>query len=186
MAALERVKNLKGEVNTTKVQADYEEWYRQTKERFEAREQRQLAMAFWNRHRVHLWKLAAIYEMSQTGSLTVSGDAFERATQAARSAEETIFALLPSGFNKEGASIERVYEVVKQAGPEGITKSTLTRAFMNVPEYIRESRIKTLIDAERIYKQGRKTAGRPAEVFIADVFLHPAAPLPPMERTAWQ
>jgi hypothetical protein len=166
--ALKRAAKLEGSADFSTVKADYEEWYRGAKERFESQEQYQLATAFFRRHRVHLLKLAAIYEISQTGSLAVSSSALERAISAAHRAENTIFAMLASGCGKEGAAVEKLYQEILRAGEHGLPKSTLTRMFSNAPPFVREQRIKTLLDSERIFRCLHKTAGRSAEVFVAD------------------
>ena len=178
---LRRARKLQGEVNMRRIQADYEVWYREAKERFDGQEQHQLATAFWNRHRVHLLKLAAIYEISQSVSLEVSSGALERAITAARDAENTIFHLLSSGFSKEGAAVEKMYDLILRAGEHGLPKSTVTRTFGSTPEFVREPRLRTLIDGERVCKFVRTTSGRPAEDLVADKFvdqyvaLHPDA-----------
>lgn len=166
--ALGRVRGLHGAVDLSRVEADYDAWYREAKERFDSHEQHQLAMAFWNRHRVHLLKLAAIYEISWSGSLVVAPDALGRAIETAREAENTIFHLMSSGFSKEGAAVEKMYEMILRAGEQGLPKSTLTKAFASTPAFLREPRLKTLIDGERVFSFPRKTPGRQAEDLVAD------------------
>ena len=171
VGALKRAAELKGPADISGVKAEYEEWYRAAKERFENQEQYQLATIFFRRHRVHLLKLAAIYEISQTGNLVVSSSALERAISAARRAEDTICALLASGCGKEGAAVEKLYQEILRAGEHGLPKSTLTRLFTNAPPFVREQRITTLVDSERVFKCSHKTQGRPAEVYVADTHL---------------
>lgn len=74
---LQEVRKLKGSVDLSRVKDIYEDWYKATKKRFDEQPNSAVARAFWNRHRVHLLKLAAIYSMSKAGSLTVSSESME-------------------------------------------------------------------------------------------------------------
>ena len=85
---------VKGPADLTKVQTAYVRWYRETRRRFAAQPNRALAMAYFNRHRNHVVKLAVIYEVSANTSLQVSQASWERAVGMAKQLEDTIFELL--------------------------------------------------------------------------------------------
>ncbi|MGB8060758.1 MAG: hypothetical protein WCF26_02535 [Candidatus Sulfotelmatobacter sp.] len=130
-----------------------------------------MAEAFWNRHRVHLLKLAAIYSMSCAEGLVVRPKAMERAIESARRAEKTIFELLPTGLNREGAAIDKLERRIRVAGINGLLKSEFTRAFQDMREGERESRLRTLFDCKTVRRFSRATAGRPADVLVHKGFV---------------
>lgn len=163
---LREAMKLKGAVDLSKVRDIYSDWYIETRERFKAQPNQPTAMAFWNRHRVHLLKLAAIYEISQSSGLTVSPAAMERAIQAAKRTERTVFELLPTGMGHEGAAVDKLEQCIFAAGVAGILKSELTRAFQYMKSWDREGRLRTLVEAGSALPFRRKTSGRAAEVLV--------------------
>jgi hypothetical protein len=163
---LREVQKLKGAVDLAKVQDMYGDWYEPTHRRFLEQPARATAAAFWNRHRVHLLKLAAIYCMSEQGGLTVSTTSMERAIEAARKAEETIFKLLPTGMNREGAAVDKLEQRIRAAGVAGLAKSEFTRAFQAMRQQDRDSRLRTLQDAGTVFRFDRSTSGRSAEILV--------------------
>jgi hypothetical protein len=163
---LHEVQKLKGPVDLSRVKGMYEDWYNTTKKRFDAQPNSGIARAFWNRHRVHLLKLAAIYSMSEAGSLTVSHESMERAIESARKAENTIFSLIKTGLNREGAQVDKLEQQIKAAGVGGLPKSEFTRAFQDMRHYERGFRLQTLLDAKVVESFSRSTAGRRAEVLV--------------------
>jgi hypothetical protein len=163
---LREVRDLKGAVDLSKVEEMYCDWYAPTRERFSEQSNPAVAMAFWNRHRVHLLKLAAIYAMAGAGGLVVSPAAMERAIGTARKAEETIFKLLPTGMSREGGAVDKLEQRIRAAGVPGLAKSEFTRAFQDMRQQDRDSRLRTLQDAGTVYRFNRSTSGRPAEVLV--------------------
>lgn len=168
---LREVQQLKGPVDLAKVQDMYSDWYEPTRRRFLEQPSGATAAAFWNRHRVHLLKLAAIYSMSQQGSLTVSARSMERAIEAARKAEKTIFKLLPTGMNREGAAVDKLEQRIRAAGVAGLAKSEFTRAFQFMRQQDRDSRLRTLQAAGTVFRFDRSTSGRSAEIFVHKDYL---------------
>lgn len=99
---LKKARQLEGAADMSAVQAMYKDWYKETHQRFSEQPNQALAMPFFNRLRAHVLKLALIYEVSQSLSLKVSTKAMERSFQAAKSSEDSVLALLPTGMNREG------------------------------------------------------------------------------------
>lgn len=144
----------------------YTQWYGEARQRFSEQPNPALAMPFFNRLRTHVLKLALVHQVSQSLGLRVSSEAMERAIEAACSSEEAIFALLPTGMSREGFEVDRMAERIKQAGPEGLLRSELTRGFQHVRASDRYSRLHTLVEAGMVIRFGRGTAGRRAEVLV--------------------
>ncbi len=163
---LRSISNLEGYADLSAVEAAYGRWYTEAKERFGKQPNSSLADPFFHRLRNELLKLAVIFEASQSGTIVVTHEAFDRATAAVSDAEQTIFKLLPSGMTREGSELERVAEKIRSAGPEGISRAALTRAFQHIKQKDRDERIRTLMEAGRIRASREQTAGRFAEVFI--------------------
>ncbi len=162
---LREVKDMKGPIDLSRVDT-YEDWYRETKKRFDSQPNTGMARAFWNRHRVHLLKLAAIYSMSYEGGMTVHVRSMERAIESARRTEDTIFSLIKTGLNHEGSQVDKLEQQIKGAGVGGMLKSKFTRAFQDMRQSERDSRLKTLLDGKVVHRFGKKTPGRPAEVLV--------------------
>jgi hypothetical protein len=163
---LREVRNLKGSVDLSKIRDMYGDWYEATRKRFREQPNAAIAEAFWNRHRVHVLKLAAIFAMSEGQDLTVSPRAMERAISTARKAEATIFKLVPTGMSREGAAVDKLEQGIRLGGVAGLLKSEFTRAFQYVREQEREPRLRTLQSAGTVILFDRPTEGRRAEVLV--------------------
>jgi hypothetical protein len=163
---LVKIKALRGPASIAKIEPLYDEWYSAAKRRFEARPGRAMAMAYFGRHRIHILKLAVIYQAASRQTLEVSEAAWSRAVATARKLEDTIFSLLGTGMNAAGYALTKMEDAFRSAGAAGLAKSQFTRAFQQVPLYEREARLKTLVDAETIKEVRRTTAGRSATVYI--------------------
>jgi L-amino acid N-acyltransferase YncA len=160
-ARLTQIGQLKGEADLSDILTRYEQWYGETKRRFEAQSNPALAGVYFNRHRGHVLKLAVIFEASQSGTLKVSMRAWERAVKFAEQIEQSIFALLPTGMNAAGYGLQKIEDRIRRAGPSGITQNELTRCFQSMNPKDREQKFKTLIDAGRIYSGVESSGGRP-------------------------
>jgi hypothetical protein len=163
---LGEVQNMKGPVDLSHVKDMYADWYGETRKRFDAQPNSPVARAFWNRHRVHLLKLAAIYSMSGEGGMTVHSGSMERAIEAARRTENTIFSLIKTGLNHEGSQVDKLEQRINAAGVGGMLKSEFTKAFQDMRYSDRDSRLQTLQDGKVVQRFSRKTSGRPAEVLV--------------------
>lgn len=163
---LRRASELKGKADFSCVEQMYDAWYRDTNSRFTAQSNRDLAIPFFNRLRTQVLKLAVVYEVSRSLSVIISPEAMERAIRTARLSEESIFTLLPTGLNREGSEVDKMAERIKAAGPEGITRNELTRAFQHIKRRDREERLSTLRDAGTVVAKQRQTPGRVAQVFV--------------------
>jgi hypothetical protein len=169
---LEEVSKLRGEVDLSAILPEYKEWYVKAMQRFKAQPNQHLAMAFFNRHRVNILKLAAIYEVSATASLHVTPESFKRAEEAAAKLEKTIFSLLPTGMSSEGFSIHQMEDRIRRAGEEGMSTSEFTRAFQHQLSRIREERIRTLEQTNKVVRFKRTgLAGRPPEYLVHEEFV---------------
>jgi hypothetical protein len=164
--ALKHVSQIKGEADLTGILADYEQWYKLTKRRFESQPNIALATAYFNRHRIHVLKLAVVYEVSQSLSLQVSPAAWAKAKLEAQRLEETIFQLLPTGMNKTGYRITEMEELIR-GNPDGILLSRFTRRFQHVPKHDRQDWLETLCASDRVRRFTRESVGgRPAHVLV--------------------
>jgi hypothetical protein len=164
--SLREIGSLKGPVDLGRVNKLYEDWYVETRCRFREQANSSLAQAFWNRHRIHLLKLAAILTMSRGEGLCVTPAAMEQAIRSARHAEQTIFELLRTGLNREGAAVDKLEQEIRAEAENGLSKSDFTRAFQDMRWNEREGRLKTLFDGKVIQRFQRTTAGRPADILV--------------------
>jgi hypothetical protein len=163
---LAAIAKLSGSADMSEVEHLYDEWYKQARPRFENQPNSALAMPFFNRLRGEVLKLAAIYQISQSGELQVTSEAFDRAVAVASEAEKTISRLLETGMNREGSELERMAEKIRSAGPDGIPQSELTHAFSHWAKWERTQRLDTLVDSERALKVPRETKGRTATIYV--------------------
>jgi DNA-directed RNA polymerase specialized sigma24 family protein len=163
---LRKVAELSGEADLSQINKYYDVWYRQTRSRFSEHPNAPNAIIFFNRLRTHVLKLALVYEVSQSVSLAVTPASFGRAVRAAKASEESIFALLATGISREGTEVNKMAEVIRRAGPDGISKSGLTRSFQHLGPAVRERRLTTLVEAKGVHRFWRGTSGRKAEIFV--------------------
>lgn len=148
------------------VESDYKAWYCETKRRFEAQPDRALAMAYFNRHRSHVVKLAVIYEVSSSMAVGVTRRSWERAVEKGRQLEHTIFELLPTGMSDSGHRLQEMEEYIERARDSGLLKSVFTRKFQRVDRRQREDWLQTLIAGERVKDYPKGTQGRMAHVLV--------------------
>ena len=158
---LRRIFKLSGPADISAILPLYDGWYRQAKVRFEAQPNRALAAAYFNRHRVHIMKLAVICEASSSATLRVSGNPGAAVAMAAE-LERGIFSLLPTGMSREGYQLDKRAEKVRDAGVDGLPLSAFTRAFQHDNRMERYHRLETMTEAETVYCFQRGTTGRPA------------------------
>jgi hypothetical protein len=165
-ARLVLIGKLSGEADLSSILQDYKVWYSGAKQRFDSQPNRGLALAYWNRHRGHIIKLAVIFEASQTATLSVSTAAWDRAVKLAEQVEGQIFKLLPTGMSAAGHELQRIEERVRQAGPQGLSQSDFTRAFQSMKPRERAEHLETLEMAGTIQAGMVSTAGRKKKVYI--------------------
>jgi len=169
---LAEIAKVKGTVRLSrKVERMYEEWYRATRQRFLDQPNSALALPFFNRLRVEVLKLAVIHEVAESGTLNVSPAAMERAFETAAKVEATVFELLPTGMNAEGAATAKIADRIKLAGLAGMTKTAFTDAFKSMEYRERARRIATLRDAATIAVFTRETGGRPPLIYVHKDFI---------------
>jgi hypothetical protein len=180
---LKAAHKLKGSADLTLVEGQYDDWYKKAHVRFSKQPNSTLAMAYFNRLRVQVLKLAVIFEVSQSLSLKVTPSSMKRAIAFAKNIEETLFSLLPTGLSFEGSEIDKIEQRIKNAGPTGLLKSEFTRSFQYVKSREREDRLRTLIQGETVHAIQRRGGGRPAEVLVHKDHLqaYVAANSPPLQ-----
>lgn len=165
-AHLSLASELEGSADFSLAEDLYAEWYAEAHKRFKAQPNEALAMPFYRRLRVQLLKLAVVFEVSRSLSLTVSPEAMTRAIEFTSKIEQTIFGLLPTGMTREGSAIDKIAERVKTAGADGLLLSDLTRAFQSIKAMDRYGRIRTLLEGRMIHPFWRTTTGRRAVIFV--------------------
>ena len=166
---MRRIAACSGEIHVEgPLQKEYENWYEAMKRRFASHLNPALAEPFANRHRVHVLKLWAIFELSSSASLTLSKESFERAVEMARQIEETIFALLKTGFSAEGARSCDLEELIRKAGPSGFSQTDVYNANRGSRGFDVKDRMTTLLGAEIVTCFRRKPSGpgRPGLFFV--------------------
>jgi hypothetical protein len=171
---LKQIGQLTGPADLSEIVGPYEQWYIQTKRRFEAQSNPNLALAYFHRHRGHVLKLAVIFEASQSGTHTVSLAAWKRSIGFAARVEQCIFQLLPTGMSAVGFDLQRIEERVREGGRSGMTQNKLTRCFQSMPKRERNDNIQTLIDAGAIIRiddsPTNGKGGRPKTVYFHSQF----------------
>jgi hypothetical protein len=163
-------RKLRGPIDLSAVNGLYCDWYCETAKRFKEQPNQGVSTAFWNRHRTQVLKLAALFGIAESGGTIVSPRAMERAFDFARRTEQTVFELVPTGMNREGAAVEKIEQRIRAAGICGLLKSELTRAFQDTKTYERDGRIRTLLDAGVVLKFNRPTNGRSADVLVHSAY----------------
>ena len=168
---LRKAGQLHGIADLSRVEDLYDNWYRAAQSRFAAQPNNTLALPFFNRLRSLVLKLAVLNEISATCKICVSPSAMNRALSQAASIEQTIFQLLPTGMTADGFAVDRMEQVVRNAGVAGITQSELTRAFQHIRYSERIDRLKTLVQSGRASQFQRPSGGgRPSSIFVHSDF----------------
>ena len=163
---LQTIAALRGVADIEAVTTQYEKWYSETRRRFEAQPNPGLAEAYFNRHRVHVLKLAVIYEAAAANQLRVSEASWSRAVVLARDLENTIFSMLETGMNALGFGLKKMEDFIRDGGRDGVTKSDFTRAFQTMQPWSRDAGIRTLIESGSIESEEKSTGGRPLTTYI--------------------
>lgn len=164
---LAAISELKGDASLSPAAEEmYNRWYHEAHARFQAQPNKGLGMPFFSRLRGIVLKLAVVYEVSQSCSLCASKSAMQRAIDSALAVECTIFQILPTGMTREGSDIEKMAELIRDAGVPGITLSRVTLAFRHWKGHDRKQRLDTLKEAGTVASFQRQTAGRTAAVLV--------------------
>ncbi len=156
--------------DTSQVQGLYEEWYRKAKAQCSQRPNPGLAEVFFNRLRTHVWKLAVVFEVSQSCSLKVSPMAMQRAIKMAERIEEGIAGMLPSGMTREGHQVDKVQEYIRKGKADGRTSSEVARGFQGMNPKDRGNRLTTLVNGETVRRFSRPSKGRSSVVHVHQDF----------------
>jgi hypothetical protein len=168
---LKIISSLEGEMDFSAVRPMYDDWYPRAKGRFQSNPNASFAMPFWNRYRQHVLKLAAIYELATSGSLTVSSDSMKRAIETGNWIEANIFELIGSSFTNEGIESQSLEDYIREGKQEGRSTSHFHAAFRSEERPKLHGRVNMLLEAELVFAFVRKTSGRPATYFVhADYF----------------
>jgi L-amino acid N-acyltransferase YncA len=168
---LREIAELQGEADISAILPRYKDWYQETHARFNAQPNSSLAMPFWHRHRVHILKVAVVYEASSSATLKISEHAWDRAVAKARQLEETIFGYLDTDMSGEGYKLKQMEERVREAGKKGLPRHEFTSAFKT--DQFREQKLRTLCQARDIFPfRLPSKGGRPPEVLVHRDFLN--------------
>lgn len=164
---LKMISRLRGAMDVSCVVKIYDDWYYKTSKRFRAMPDQELVQPFWHRHRNHLWKLAAVYELGTTGLMKIGEDAMRRAIATCRVWEENIRQLTATNFSDDGVKTEKIIEFVYQGGAKGRTRREVFE-HMNEPRRdIAENRIVVILQRERLLAFKRTgQGGRPARFLV--------------------
>lgn len=162
---LREISKVKGVADLTKIEALYDDWYHNGHGLFGAQPNQALAQPFWHRHRIHILKLAVIYEVSMSGTLRVTPAAWNRAVSKAAELESVIVNLLRTGMDKTGFVLSKMEKNIRDAGVQGRARTDFTKAFQDRNQ--RETHLPTLVDTGTIIVfRGTSTGGAPPVVYV--------------------
>ncbi len=164
--ALREIRELKGEADLTAIDAQYDFWYHSTRARFKAHPNRDLADAYWHRHRIHVQQLAVIFQVSMSRTLQVTPEAWTRAVAAGAELERTIFEFLNTGVSTEGHTRQKMEQAIQRAGADGLIRSEWTIAFQGLHPQKRNEALFTIIDSAKVVAFSRKGKTKPTTVYV--------------------
>lgn len=172
-----RIDQLKGQAQISEeILKDYDRWYTSEQERFKAHPRRDLAEPYFGRYRGLILKLAVIYEASSMGlssnttTINVSWQSWERAKKKCIEWSNNLFEMLKTGMSSIGQWQKKFLDHIGRFGDSGISQNEFTRAFQTVEPTIRETNLATLLKSRQIHTFHRKTAGKPAHMFVLEEF----------------
>jgi hypothetical protein len=171
ISSLSKIDQLRGDADLLDILPYYEQWYVAARKRFASQPNQALAGPYFNRHRVHILKLAVIYEASRSVSLRPTETSWKRAERAAAWLEETIFSLLGTGMNAEGFALKKMEERIQAASADGMAMAEFTRAFQHEDPRRRQGRLVTLKHGDAIFTFYRPTPGRGATILVHRSYL---------------
>jgi hypothetical protein len=137
----------------------HDKWYRATGPKF-VEAFPDMGRAFFNRHRVHVLKLAAVYAASRTRRFVVEPGDWARAVAKATELQATLFRLLKTDMSGTGYTLSRMEAAVERAGPAMLPLHEFTTIFKH--ETDRKRLLETLLQTEAVsLVKGESTGGRP-------------------------
>lgn len=163
---LKRIDSIRGKADISQILPYYDDdaWYKPTKRRFLTQTDPTLGQIYFNRHRAHVFKLAVVYEVARSGSIIVSREAWDRAVATAKRLENILFDLLSTGMNERGWEINRIEDLIRDAGAKGIERWIVGRKLRSIPDL--QKHIDTLARDRLIRTITRQTKGAPGVIFI--------------------
>jgi hypothetical protein len=179
---LKQIAELSGDMDFSLVEEDYQEYYATAHQRFQSHPLRAFVMPFWRRLRDHVLKLAAVYELSTSGSLKVSRKSMEHAIDTARIIEQNIYELVQSSFSTEGVQSQNLENYVREAGPNGRSQTEVVQFLRGEKRLDALNRIAMLVDAGVVQWFRRKTTGRPAMILVHTSHLDAHAKAHPQDQ----
>ncbi len=169
---LQQIRDLKGDMRLTKeAQARYERWYSETADRFERFSNQAVAEPIWHRHRVHLFKFAAIYELSSSAQLAITLPSLERAIAHARNLEPTIVKIAGVQLSHNGAERQEIEDYLEEGKADGRSRRDVFRNLRGKTESEKLDILRGLMREETIFRFSRKTSGRSAEDYVHHKFV---------------
>ncbi len=169
---LKMVSRSQGMMDVSGVAGMYDDWYVETSKRFKAMPDQELVQPFWHRHRNHLWKLAAVYELATTGQMKLGEVAMRRAMTTCRVWEENIRQLTATNFSDDGVRAQKIIEFVHRAGAKGCSRRDVFEHMNESRRDIAENRIVVILQREKLFAFKRTSqGGRPARFLVHREFV---------------
>lgn len=167
---LKQIRKLSGDMDISEVGEIYDQWYVETKRRFDSHSNPALVRPFWGRHRNHLWKLAAIYELSSSGGMKIRPVSMQRAIKTCAGLEQNIHELVRSSFSSEGVKVQNLEKYIRDAGPGGRSQREVYEYLSDLTRQKAEERVEMLVMRELVVWFKHPTAGRPAHLLVHSTY----------------
>jgi hypothetical protein len=156
IAKLVRISQLSGSADISSFYSSsgdcpYAKWYEETSKRWTGKGT--VASIFFKRWRVFVLKLAVVFEMSQSESLKVSLDSFQRATAWLQKLESVVFNLAEDEFSPDALRLHRKEKFFRAVGTTGVRPADYHRKYRGErPSQRRKEDLATLLEMKVIYK----------------------------------
>lgn len=128
----------------------YGRWYAGTQRRW-SKGKGELADVLFARWRVFVLKLAVVFELSASGSLTVTEASFDRAARWLHEQEGVLFSVAELG-GKRGPRLRRKLQFFEAAGTSGVRHSAYHRKYKHEYKNERADDLDTLLQAQDILR----------------------------------
>jgi len=161
---LKLISRLEGAMDISDVTTLYDSWYIETSKRFKALPDQELVQPFWHRHRNHLWKVAAVYELATTGQMKLTEEAMFRAIQTCRMLEKNIEELTATNFSDDSVKLGKIVELVHKGGVNGVSRRDVFEHMNEARREVAENRVVVLLQREKVFAFKKNDEGTASEV----------------------
>jgi hypothetical protein len=166
-ARLQQIAALKGDMRLSpEAQRRYETWYAETAARFAGFSNQAVAEPIWKRHRVHLFKFAAIYQLSVDPRLEITLPALERAIAHAKRLEPVIVRIAGVQLTHNGEDRSEIEDFIKKGHAEGQPAWAVFRNLRGKNELEKTDILRGLLREELVFRFERQTSGRSGQHFV--------------------